>query len=189
MRSAVVWRHAPLSWAAGLLLAGGDDVSSRPAIGCRAVIQNLIDTWRICVRVAERRQPGSQCGHLRGRGESWCAEPERVPQIAAAGGQPRASPHISQGQAAYWHQSLVVASRTQMWNTHLTGTCTHNRTLRWGHNHTWHVTRVTVGRGRNESRARPAAGAAQRRLVYEACPSQLRCHCTVGQLSLKTGIN
>ena len=50
MRSAVVWRHAPQSWAAGLLLAGGDDASSRPAIGCRAVIRNLIDTWRICGR-------------------------------------------------------------------------------------------------------------------------------------------
>ena len=50
VRSAVVWRHAPLSWTAGLLLAGGDDVSSRPAIGCRAVIRNLIDTWRICDR-------------------------------------------------------------------------------------------------------------------------------------------
>ena len=29
-------------------MAGGDDVSSRPAIGCRDVIRNLIDTWRIC---------------------------------------------------------------------------------------------------------------------------------------------
>ena len=55
MRSAVVWRHAPLSWAAGLLLAGGDDVSSRPAIGCRAVIRNLIDTWRICGPARLRR--------------------------------------------------------------------------------------------------------------------------------------
>ena len=56
VRSAVAWRHAPLSWAAGLLLAGGDDVSSRPAIGCRAVIRNLIDTWRICLRAGRDAQ-------------------------------------------------------------------------------------------------------------------------------------
>ena len=43
VRSAVVWRHTPLSWAAGLPLAGGD--VSQPA--CRAVIRNLIDTWRM----------------------------------------------------------------------------------------------------------------------------------------------
>ena len=58
VRSAVVWRHTPLSWAAGLLLAGGDDVSSRPAIGCRAVIRNLIDTYRI-------RRPDTVFRHLR----------------------------------------------------------------------------------------------------------------------------
>ena len=40
------WRHTPLSWAAGLPLAGGD--VSLPA--CRAVIRNLIDTWRMRIR-------------------------------------------------------------------------------------------------------------------------------------------
>ena len=67
MRSAVVWRHAPLSWAAGLLLAGGDYVSSRPAIGCRAVIRNLIDTWRICDRDSAVQK--------RSFGDNWRALP------------------------------------------------------------------------------------------------------------------
>ena len=35
-----------------------------------------------------------------------------MPQIAAAGGQPRASPHISEGQAASWHQSVTCRCRS-----------------------------------------------------------------------------
>ena len=41
-----VWRHAAQPPTPGLLLAGGD-ASSRPAIGCRAVIRTLTDTWGI----------------------------------------------------------------------------------------------------------------------------------------------
>ena len=111
VRSAVVWRHAPLSWAAGLLLAGDGDVSSRPAIGCRAVIRNLIDTWRICHRGHGLIFGSWRWGHIviwphlwrereKIKNISWHSRSSRVPDFHVFEGEiPRISriPKISWG--------------------------------------------------------------------------------------------
>ena len=80
VRSAVVWRHTPLSWAAGLPLAGGD-VPSRPV---RAVIRNLIDTWRIRHRATRYRwMRDFNINPMGVAWEKWCQKSVVPPLVAA----------------------------------------------------------------------------------------------------------